>query len=113
MDDSRNVMLLSGSTASTARLLTSQTIVPETTGASVGETAGCWRSYGVVFYCDDYARTDLTTCAAANQKMFYVGDPNPNSAFGTTAAHIGGGSTSGGATAGGTTSGGTFGGTST
>ncbi|CAK8997563.1 Exostosin domain-containing protein [Durusdinium trenchii] len=50
-----------------------------------GEVAGTWRSFGVVFYCDDYARTDLTTCASANQKMFYVADPNPEEQFGSTA----------------------------
>jgi len=33
--------------------------------------------------CDDYGRTDLTACAATNQKMFYVGDPNPDVSFGT------------------------------
>jgi len=53
----------------------------------------------VVFYCDDYARTDLTACKAANQKMFYVADPNPNAVFGASAANIGGGSTGGAATA--------------
>jgi len=41
-----------------------------------------------VFYCDNYARTDLTACPADNQKIFYVADPNPAAAFGVTAAAI-------------------------
>jgi len=111
MDDPRAVMLLSGSSSSSAVLHTSQTITPDKTGASAGETAGCWRNYGVVFYCDDYARTDLTACKAANQKMFYVADPNPNAVFGASAANIGGGSTGGAAT--GTTASAATGSTST
>jgi hypothetical protein len=95
MDDQRAVMLLSGSASSSAVLHTSQTIIPDKTGASAGQTAGCWRNYGVVFYCDDYARTDLTVCKAANQKMFYVADPNPNAVFGASAGDIGAGTASG------------------
>jgi len=89
MDDSRAVKLLSSSSSSSAISMTSETITPLADGAATGQTAGTWRSYGVVFYCDDYARTDLTTCAATNQKMFYVGDPNPNAFFGTTAGASG------------------------
>jgi len=91
----RKVKLLSGNSAGSSDLLTSQMIVPETTGASAGEVAGTWRNYGVVFYCDDYERTDLTACNTANQKMFYVADPNPNAQFGHTATDIGGGGNSG------------------
>lgn len=105
MDDQRAVMLLSGSASSSAVLHTSQTIIPDKSGASAGQTAGCWRNYGVVFYCDDYARTDLTACKAANQKMFYVADPNPNAVFGASAANIGGGSAGGATSTGGATSG--------
>jgi hypothetical protein len=95
MADARQVKLLSGSASSSATLMTSDVITPEATGASIGETAGTWRNYGVVFYCDDYGRTDLTACASANQKMFYVGDPNPNAQFGTSAGAIGAGGSGG------------------
>jgi len=90
MDDSRAVKLLSSSSSSSAISMTSETITPLADGAATGQTAGTWRSYGVVFYCDDYARTDLTACAATNQKTFYVGDPNPNVSFGTSASALGG-----------------------
>ncbi|CAK9073885.1 unnamed protein product [Durusdinium trenchii] len=86
MDDPRAVMVNQDSTATSAVLMTSGTITPTMAyGAASGEVAGTWRSFGVVFYCDDYARTDLTTCASANQKMFYVADPNPEEQFGSTA----------------------------
>jgi len=94
MADARQVKLLSGSTATSSVLHTSAVITPGATGASKGETAGTWRSYGVVFYCDDYARTDLTACKTENHKMFYVADPNPGTAFGTTSAGISGAGTS-------------------
>lgn len=85
MATSRQVMLLDGDTAGSSALMTSAMIVPDNTGASEGEEyAGTWRSYGVVFYCDDYARVDLTTCPEDNRKLFYVGDPNPNEAYGGT-----------------------------
>ncbi len=84
MADPRAVKLHSGTTVSTDVLMTSETIQPLADGAATGETAGTWRNYGVVFYCDDYARTDLTTCAEANRKMFYVADPNPLEQFGST-----------------------------
>jgi len=90
MDDPRAVKLLSSSSASSAVSMTSETITPQADGAATGQTAGTWRNYGVVFYCDDYVRTDLTACAATNQKMFYVGDPNPNVSFGTRAQALGG-----------------------
>jgi hypothetical protein len=93
MDDPRAVKLLSSSSSSSAISMTSETITPQADGAATGETAGTWRNYGVVFYCDNYARTDLTACAATNQKMFYVGDPNPNVSFGTSAQAMGGSAT--------------------
>jgi len=95
MDDSRAVYLHDGA-ATTSVLLTSGTISPaKSTSTAMGtqEYAGTWRFYTVVFYCDNYARTDLTACPTANQKMFYVADPNPAPAFGITAATLGGGST--------------------
>lgn len=90
MADPRAVKLHSGTTISTDVLMTSETIQPQADGAATGETAGTWRNYGVVFYCDDYARTDLTTCAEANRKMFYVADPNPLEQFGSSASNMGG-----------------------
>eukprot|EP00930_Biecheleria_cincta_P030455 TRINITY_DN2109_c0_g1_i1.p1 TRINITY_DN2109_c0_g1~~TRINITY_DN2109_c0_g1_i1.p1 ORF type:complete len:445 (-),score=55.50 TRINITY_DN2109_c0_g1_i1:208-1443(-) len=93
MGDPRAVKLLSDAASSSAVLMTSETITPQADGAATGETAGTWRNYGVVFYCDDFARTDLTACTAANQKMFYVGDPNPNATFGTSAGPVGGAAT--------------------
>jgi len=87
MANARSVMLHSGDAASSAVLLTSGTITPQVD--FTGEVAGTWRSYGVVFYCDDYTRTDLTTCAEANRKMLYVADPNPEEQFGTTASMSG------------------------
>ena len=89
MANARSVMLHSGDAASSAVLLTSGTITPQVD--FTGEVAGTWRSYGVVFYCDDYTRTDLTTCAEANRKMLYVADPNPEEQFGTTASMSGSG----------------------
>jgi len=93
MDDSRAVYLHDGAAAASI-LMTSQTITPaKSTSASMGtqDIAGTWRFYTVVFYCDNYARTDLTACPAANQKMFYVADPNPAAAFGTSAGAVGAG----------------------
>lgn len=82
MAETRRVMLLENDAAGSAALMTSAAIEPKATGASDGEIAGTWRSYGVVFYCDLYARTDLTVCPQDNQKLFYVGDPNPDAEFG-------------------------------
>jgi len=90
MDDSRAVYLHDGAAAASI-LMTSQTITPaKSSSASMGtqDIAGTWRFYTVVFYCDNYARTDLTACPAANQKMFYVADPNPAAAFGTSAGAV-------------------------
>jgi len=87
MDDPRKVYLHDGA-ATTDVLMTSDTISPKPGNKATfkDETGGAWRSFGVVFYCDDYARTDLTTCAEANRKMFYVCDPNPNACYGTASA---------------------------
>jgi hypothetical protein len=87
MDDPRKVYLHNGA-ASTAVIMSSDTITPKPGNKAPfkDETGGAWRSFGVVFYCDDYARTDLTTCAEANRKTFYVCDPNPNACFGTATA---------------------------
>jgi hypothetical protein len=94
MDDSRAVYLHDGGVAADV-LMTSGTITPaKSTGMPTQDTAGQWRFYTVVFYCDKYDRTDLTACPVENRKMFYVADPNPAPAFGTTAGAIGG--TSGG-----------------
>lgn len=82
MADTRQVTLLDGDTKTSDLLMTSASIEPKTTGASEGKTAGTWRSYGVVFYCDLYDRTDLTVCPEENRKLFYVGDPNPGAEFG-------------------------------
>jgi len=95
MDDSRAVYLHDGAATSASILMTSQTITPaKSTAGSMGtqDVAGTWRFYSAVFYCDNYARTDLTACPADNQKIFYVADPNPAAAFGVTAAAISGGS---------------------
>lgn len=90
MDDPRIIYLLNGA-ASAGVLMTSDVITPEAGSRAPfdSETGGAWRSFGVAFYCDDYARTDLTTCPEANRKMFYVCDPSPNACYGT-AADIGG-----------------------
>lgn len=87
MDDARQLYLYDAATATGDILLTSDTITPaKSEGMTTPDpdTAGTWRSYTVVFYCDDYDRTDLTTCAAANQKMFYCADPNPTAQGATT-----------------------------
>jgi hypothetical protein len=92
MDDARAVKLLNGG-SSAAVLMTSETITPaKSSGMATPspDIAGTWRFYQVAFYCDLYTRTDLTTCPEANRKMFYVADPNPKAAFGTTAATMGG-----------------------
>jgi hypothetical protein len=89
MDDSRAVYLHDGAAAADV-LMTSETITPATSdGMAAQDSAGQWRFYQVAFYCDQYDRTDLTTCPEANRKIFYVADPNPAPAFGTTAASIG------------------------
>lgn len=111
MDDSRAVYLHDGA-ASASVLMTSETISPaKSTSAAMGtqDVAGTWRFYSVVFYCNNYARTDLTVCPTVNQKIFYVADPNPAPAFGITASALGGGSTSTTGTATGTTTGTTTG----
>lgn len=93
MDDSRAVYLYDGANV----LMTSETIAPtKSSGMAAQDFAGQWRFYTVVFYCNKFDRTDLTTCPAENRKMFYVGDPNPAPAFGTTAATMGGGAAGGG-----------------
>ncbi|CAJ1343614.1 unnamed protein product [Effrenium voratum] len=70
--------------------MNSQTIVPGYDGASAGQSyAGTYRAFGVVFYCADRARTDLTSCPVADRKMFYVADPNPNAVFGADASMSG------------------------
>mmetsp|Transcript_97871 Transcript_97871/g.209942 ORF Transcript_97871/g.209942 Transcript_97871/m.209942 type:complete len:421 (-) Transcript_97871:100-1362(-) len=96
MDDPRSVKLLGTSSSSSSTLMTSEIVTPDQTGAAAGETGGTWRNYGVVFYCDDYARTDLTACAESNRQMFYVADPNPDTAFGDLVAGGGGSGGSGG-----------------
>jgi len=53
-----------------------------------GETAGTYRNYVAIFYCTDYARTDLTTCGADKAAVFYVADPSPALHFGKTAESI-------------------------
>jgi len=87
MDDPRKVYLHDGA-ASTAVLMTSDTFVakPGNKATFTGEVGGTWRSFGVVFYCNLYARTDLTTCPEAARQMFYVCDPNPNACYGTATA---------------------------
>lgn len=94
MDDSRQVYLYSTSGATGSPVMSSATITPaKSSGMATPspDIAGTWRTYSVVFYCTDYARTDLTTCAAANQAMLYVADPNPSPAFGASAGNIGAG----------------------
>jgi len=108
MDDSRAVYLYDSAKV----LMTSDTITPtKSSGMATQDFAGQWRFYTIVFYCNKFDRTDLTTCPADNRKMFYVGDPNPAPAFGTTAAIMGGGTAAGGTagTAAGTAAGGTAG----
>lgn len=91
MDDHRAVRILTGSSSSAATQMTSQAIEPAVSFS--GETAGTWRSYGVVFYCDDYTRADLTACRTQYQKVFYVADPDPDAEFGESHTSIGGGAT--------------------
>jgi hypothetical protein len=112
MDDSRALYIHDGTSSSASVLHTSGTISPvKSTHTSMGtqDIAGTWRFYQVVFYCDSYGRTDLTTCPAANQKIFYVADPNPAPAFGITAGAIGSGAAAAGGTAGTAAPGGTIG----
>jgi len=91
MDDSRALYLHDGA-ASAALVMTSETITPAVSdGMADQDYAGQWRFYQVAFYCDQYDRADLTTCPEANRKIFYVADPNPAPAYGTTAAAISGG----------------------
>lgn len=95
MDDSRKIYLYNAATATGTALMTSEIITPAKStdmATPSPDIAGTWRSYGVAFYCSDYARTDLTTCAEASRKMFYVADPNPAAQFGVSAAVISGGS---------------------
>jgi len=92
MDDARSLYLYNAATATGTPLMNSEIITPaKSTGMATPtpDIAGTWRSYGVVFYCSDYARADLTTCAEASRKMFYMADPNPLAQFGTTSATIG------------------------
>jgi hypothetical protein len=88
MDDPRKVYIHNGNAATSPVLMTSDTIAPKAGSVApfATETGGAWRNFGVAFYCDDYARTDLTTCAEANRKMFYVCDPNPGACFGSATA---------------------------
>jgi hypothetical protein len=87
MDDPRKVYLHDGA-GTTDVIMTSDTIAPKPgkNAPFAAETGGAWRNFGVAFYCDDYARIDLTTCAEANRKMFYVCDPSPNACFGSATA---------------------------
>jgi len=89
MDDARAVRIHKTSAATSDVLLTSSSVSPKADGAADGETAGTWRNYGVVFYCNQYDRTDLTTCPASNRKIFYVADPNPGAQFGEVPGGIG------------------------
>lgn len=95
MDDQRKVYLYEAATKTGEPFLNSDTITPATsegmTKLEPDDVAGTWRTYGVVFYCTDYARTDLTKCATSNRAMFYVADPNPAPAFGASAGNIGAG----------------------
>eukprot|EP00928_Gymnodinium_smaydae_P087549 TRINITY_DN717_c0_g2_i1.p1 TRINITY_DN717_c0_g2~~TRINITY_DN717_c0_g2_i1.p1 ORF type:complete len:425 (+),score=80.53 TRINITY_DN717_c0_g2_i1:63-1337(+) len=85
MNHSRVVYLHDGSSSSTDVLMTSGTIKPNmSVEMAAQDYAGQWRFYTVVFYCDKYDRTDLTTCPEENRKMFYVADPNPKAAFATS-----------------------------
>eukprot|EP00928_Gymnodinium_smaydae_P087547 TRINITY_DN717_c0_g1_i8.p1 TRINITY_DN717_c0_g1~~TRINITY_DN717_c0_g1_i8.p1 ORF type:complete len:417 (+),score=72.00 TRINITY_DN717_c0_g1_i8:85-1335(+) len=82
MDDTRAVYLHDGQTSSASVLMTSGTFTPrKSDGMAAQEYAGQWRFYSVVFYCDKYDRSDLTTCPEENRKMFYVADPNPKVQF--------------------------------
>jgi len=85
MADKRKVYLNDGDLAADDILLTSDTISPQagTRDTFKDATGGAWRSFGVAFYCKDYARTDLTVCDEEDQEMFYFCDPNPNACFGT------------------------------
>merc|ERR1712176_1271434 len=70
MDDQRAVYLLDGG-ATADVLMTSETIVPEMSdGMATQNHAGQWRFYQVVFYCDQYDRSDLTVCPEANRTSF-------------------------------------------
>jgi hypothetical protein len=76
MDDSRKIYIQGMSSDA----FTPQ---PGNKAAFKDEIGGTWRSFGVAFYCDDYARTDLTTCKEENRKAFYTCDPNPDACYGT------------------------------
>lgn len=88
MDDTRKVFMHDGTSNSAEVLMESDEITPKPGPKTTfkDEEGGTWRSFGVAFYCDDYARTDLTTCAEANRKLFYVCDPNPNACYGSAKA---------------------------
>merc|ERR1719420_33343 len=100
MDDPRKLCIKGGTSG--ACILTSDTITPKNPslthdlacgeGTFSGTTQSCragqWRYFGVAFYCEDYARTDLTKCAEDKRKMFYVSEPAPDALYGTTGADI-------------------------
>jgi len=85
MDDPRKVILNDGIKSGDAVFMSSDTFMPMPGNKEPfkSEVGGCWRNFGAAFYCDDYARTDLTKCALANRKVFHVGDPDPNESYGT------------------------------
>jgi len=67
-------------------LMESEYLVPNSLFS--GEVAGTYRNYVAVFYCTDYARKNLTKCAADKGAVFYVADPSPALHFGKTAESI-------------------------
>lgn len=83
MDDSRKIYLKAD--ASATFLVGSDAFTPQPGNkpAFKDQQGGVWRSIGAAFYCDDYARTDLTTCKEENRKVFFTCDPNPDACYGT------------------------------
>lgn len=82
MDDARKMYLYTGGSSSSAIYMTSDTMYPQQGNEATG-LPGAWRAMGVVFYCTDYARTDLTACNSQNRATMYFSDPNPNACWGT------------------------------
>jgi len=85
MDNSRKIYIKADATSSATVLVGSDAFTPQpgNKAAFKDELGGTWRNFGAAFYCDDYARTDLTTCKEENRKVFFTCDPNPDACYGT------------------------------
>lgn len=82
MDDSRKIYIKDAA-GKVSKDSAAFSPLPGNKAAFKDEVGGTWRSIGVAFYCDDYARTDLTTCKEENRQTFFTCDPNPDACYGT------------------------------